>query len=282
LQLVCYAPNGAPRNFEELRTRLNKSWLLKAYEHDLDEYEAIQELDEKNLHGLVHRIRPLAREFSPSIGDEGFSLEETACAIFSLRVQSVGDTAQRFLDFLVEDLKDFIGKRQKEPSILIIDEFGQFSNSNITALLSLARSSKLAVILATQDVASLKDEKTKKLVLANTRTKLLMASDFPEDVAQLAGTVFQIEASTQIMNGDATGMGSARTQHAFKIDMNEAGKLSAGEAFLIRQRHVAKLKVRRIEQPPLIEPQQEEKRQKKQRQKPQDNSRTKKRPRDFS
>jgi len=39
----------------------------------------------------------------------------------------------------------------------------------------------LGIILATQDVASLQDETTKKLVLANTRTKLLMATDFPEE-----------------------------------------------------------------------------------------------------
>ena len=201
-----------------------------------------------------------SREFSQCVGNEGFALEQTPCAIFSLRVQSVGDTAQRFLDFLVEDLKDFIGKRQTHPSVLIIDEFGQFSNKNITALLSLARSSKLAIVLATQDVASLQDEKTKKLVLANTRTKLLMASDFPEDVAQLAGTTYQIESSMQHQDGDVTGLGSARIQHTFKVDMNEAAKLQPGEAFLIRQRHVAKIKVRRIEKIDHIEAQGEEKR----------------------
>ena len=260
LQLICYAPSGSPRNFEQLRERLSKRWLMKAYQDNPLEFQSIDELEDKHLQGLAHRLRPLAREFSPCIGDDGFALETTKCAIFSLRVQSIGDTAQRFLDFLVEDLKDFIGKRQTHPSVLIIDEFGQFSNKNITALLSLARSAKLAVILATQDVASLKDEKTKKLVLANTRTKLLMASDFPEDVAQLAGTTYQIESSLQFHEGDATGLGSARVQHAFKVDMNEAAKLQPGEAFLIRQRHAAKIKVRRIPDVAQVEPQPEEKR----------------------
>ena len=278
LQLVCYASEGPPRNFEDLRERLSKRWLHRAYKDDFAEYEAIEELDDKHLQGLVHRIRPLVREFSASIGEDGFSLESTRCAIFSLRVQSVGDTAQRFLDFLVEDIKDFIGKRQTEPSIFFFDEFGQFDNSTIIALLSLARSSKLAVVLATQDMDSTKDEKTKKLILANTRTKILMASDFPEDIAILAGTIMQLESSTQVFDGDITGLGSARKQHAFKIDMNEAGQLEVGQAFLIRQRHIAKIQIRQIEQPPLIEPQKEEKRQKKQRTKP-ENGRPKKRPR---
>jgi hypothetical protein len=89
----------------------------------------------------------------------------------------------------------------------------------------------------------LKDETTKKLVLANTRTKLLMATDFPEDVAILAGTFYQIEASIQQQDGGMTGLGSARVQHAFKVDMNEVAQLQPGEAFLIRQRHAAKFKI---------------------------------------
>src|SRR5690606_14078711 len=152
------------------------------------------------------------------------------------------DTARSFLNFLVEDLKDFAGKRQRRPGLLIIDEFGAFQTEQIVALLMLARSAKMGVVLATQDVASLgKDEQARRLILANTRTKLLMASDFPEEVAQLAGTLYQIEASIQHEEGQATGVGSARVQHAFRVDMNEAAQLLPGEAFLIRQRHAVKL-----------------------------------------
>ncbi len=258
LQLICYADGGPPRNFETIRTRLQKDWLLQAYHNNPLERGMIETLSHKEIEGLARRIRPLAREFTACVGDEGFALEETQCAIFSLRVQSVGDTSKRFLDFLVEDLKDFIGKRQKQPSVLIIDEFGQFSNKNITALLSLARSSQLGIILATQDVASLKDETTKKLVLANTRTKLLMATDFPEDVATLAGTFYQIEASIQQQDGGMTGLGSARIQHAFKVDMNEVAQLQPGEAFLIRQRHAAKIKIKAVDTVTPIPPQKTE------------------------
>lgn len=246
LQLVCYAPGGAPRNFEQVRERLSRPWLLRAYQHDRAEIEEIKTIEEKDIEGLKRRIRPLAREFGVVIGEEGFALEESHCAIFSLRTQSVGDSARRLIHFLVEDIKDFVGKRQRRPAVLVIDEFGQFKNDNILALLSMARSSNLGVILATQDVASLKDEPTKRLVLANTRTKLLMATDYPEDVGTLAGTILQLESSVQHKEGDPTGMGSARVQHSFKVDMNEVARLQPGEAFLIRQRHAAKLKVRAI------------------------------------
>lgn len=258
LQLICYAPAGTPRSFEDIRLRLDKTWLLDAYRDDPLERATIDQMEEKDIQGLARRIRPLEREFSPIVGPEGFNLEDTDCAIFSMRVQSVGDTSKRFLDFLVEDIKDFVGKRQKRPSVLVIDEFGQFSNNNIISLLTLARSSKLGVILATQDTASLKDDATKRLVLANTRTKILMASDFPEEVGELAGTIYRIESSMQHADGEITGTGSARVQHAFKVDMNEAAKLKPGEAFVIRQRHAAKVMVRAIGEIEPVESQEPE------------------------
>lgn len=259
LQLICFAGDKPPRSFEEVRRRLSREWLKTAYAHDPEELHTIEEeLSAEDIRGLARRIRPLAREFAPCVGPEGFALEETGCAIFSMRVQSVGDTARRFLDFLVEDLKDFVGKRQKHPAVLIIDEFGQFANTNIIALLTLARSSRLGVVLATQDTASLKDEDTKKNVLANTRTKILMATDFPEEVAELAGTVYQVETSVQHEDGEMTGMGSARVQHAFKIDMNEAARLRAGEAFVIRQRHMTRIQVAQAGSAEPVPPQAEQ------------------------
>jgi hypothetical protein len=260
LQFVCKAPLGPPRNFGEVLARVDKAWLLKAYKGDKQREEIIDNIGDNHFESLRFWLIPLVEDFDGCVGEDGFALEDTSSAIFSMRVQSVGDTAKHFLDFLVEDLKDFIGKRQKRPAVLIIDEFGQFSNENIIALLSLARSSKLGVILATQDTATLKDEQTKKNVLANTRTKLLMATDFPEEIGELAGTYYQVESSFQHSEGDITGMGSARIQHAFKIDMNEAAQLRPGEAFLIRQRFAAKIKVRAIGKIDHIPEQVEEKR----------------------
>src|SRR5690606_26182209 len=72
-------------------------------------------------------------------------------------------------------------------------------------------------------------------------------SDFPEEVAQLAGSLYQIEASIQHEEGQATGVGSARVQHAFRVDMNEAARLLPGAALLIRQRHAVKLRVKPVD-----------------------------------
>lgn len=247
LQLVCYAPDGPPRSFEALRAQLQVEWLRDVYQGNQTELAVLDAIEPQMVADLQTRLRTYARDLAPLVGEEGFVLEESRGAVFSLRTLSVGDSARRFLDFFMEDLKDFAGKRQKRPALLIIDEFGAFQNEQIVALLTMARSAHLGVVLATQDVSSLgADEQTRQLILANTRTKLLMASDFPEKVAELAGTKLQIEASIQHDEGQATGMGSARVQHAFSVDMNEAGRLQPGEAFLIRQRHTVKLKVQPV------------------------------------
>ena len=247
LQLVCYAPDGPPRSFEELVVRINRKWLEDTYRSDQRERQTMRDLTDEQLNGVLVRLRHIMRDLRDLVRPEGFVLEEERGAIFSLRTQSVGDTARYFLDFLIEDVKDFVGKRQQRPGLLIIDEFGAFQNQSILALLTMARSADMGVILATQDIASLGDEDTRRLVMANTRTKILMATDFPEEVAQLAGTMYGIEASIQHQDGEATGAGSARVQHQFRVDMNETARLKGGEAFIIRQRYAAKLRVKRVE-----------------------------------
>jgi hypothetical protein len=40
--------------------------------------------------------------------------------------------------------------------------------------------------------------------------------------------VYQLESSIQHEEGELTGLGSARVQHAFKVDMNEVANLKPG------------------------------------------------------
>jgi len=248
LQLICSSPLGPPENFSEAIRRIRKAWLMEAWQDDRDELDNIEEIGDEHLSSLRNRMLAAARPLKGQVTEEGFVLEDSRSTIFSIRTQSVSDTAQRFLHFLIEDIKDFVGKRQKRPGLLVIDEFGMFGNSNIVALLSLARSANLGVVLATQDVSTLGDEDTKRMILANTNTTLLMLSKFPEEVAEMAGTTYQVESSFQHEEGETTGMGSARIQHAYKVDLNEARRQQPGEAFLIRHGYTAKLRVALVQE----------------------------------
>lgn len=267
LQLVCYPEdeNGdfyPPRSFDEVRERLNLKWLRKAYKHDELELETInEEIDKGELKGLSKRIRPIQRVFKRSMGSKGFSFDDTNCAVFSIVTPSVPDMGQRFLNFFMEDLKDWLGARKPKdkPALVVIDEFSQFDNRSVNAVLELARGANVGVILATQDIGRVPEE-ARSSIIVNTATKLLMLTPIPEEIAKLAGTILAIESSIQHDEGDPTGAGSGRIQHKFAIEMNEVRKLKPGECFVIRFGENAKIQVKQVENLISAEDQEEEKR----------------------
>lgn len=252
LQLICGLGHPElkiepPRSFEEVIDRIDLEWLSNAYRNTPRERKYVDMASNENqIFGLSTQMANLSSSFGHIINPNGFTLEDTPYAIFSLKTQSAGVDAKSFLDFFVTDVKDFIANRITAPTEIIIDEFGTFKNQNITEVLSLARGSETGVILGTQDVVSLGDEVTRKKILANCNSFFLMKTNFPEDVASLAGTVIRIEATQQMMGGEHTGLGSGREQHQFNIQPNDVRKLDKGEGFFINSGYACRAKVARV------------------------------------
>lgn len=256
VQLICgvgYPQLGInpPENFDVVLERLTFQWLSQTYAqipHELEAITAAYEGKENLIASANARLSNLARPFSSIINQDGFNLEQSQCAVFSLRTQSVSLDAKRLLDFLIEDVKDWIGKRQlpDTEALLIIDEFGSFNNESITDVLTLARSSKVGVILATQDVATLGSDRTKRKILATCNTYFLMKTNFPEELVELAGTIYEVEPSYQMENGEPTGMQSARIQHQFKIRPNDVAKVLPGQCYIINSRYMVKIHVSEV------------------------------------
>jgi type IV secretory pathway TraG/TraD family ATPase VirD4 len=164
----------------------------------------------------------------------------------TLRTQSALDSSKRFLRFFIDDLRDYVGNRQEAPGIMVIDEFASFGNETIVNLLSLARSAGLSIVLATQDISMLGDELLQKKITSNTRTMILMNTTYPEMIAMLAGTHFQVEASVQMIENEPSGVTSGRVQHTFNVTPNAVRSLPAGGAFIIRNNAAAKIQVSRV------------------------------------
>lgn len=250
LGYLCGPPCGPPRSFAELDERLDLDWLKEAWRHDERAQRRLGRIKASALEGLDYALTPLFNSFSGWVGPGGVVLEEWRSVVFSLRTLSAGDTAGAFLKLLIEDLGDFAGKRQTRPALLVIDEFGAFGARNINRLLAQARSAQLGVVLATQSVAQLGDEDTRQELLDNTRTKLLMSTEQPDQLAALAGTVFRMESSFQHEDGQATGLGTTRPQHTYRVSPNEARALAQGEVFLMRRGKAAKLLIDPVTQIP--------------------------------
>ena len=245
IQLICGIGNRhiePPRSFEEVRNRCSKAWLLRSYTSTADQAD-IEAIPNDALEGLKWRLRHLVRDFSPYVDPHGFSLDSTTGAVFSINTLSVGDTAKAFLNFFVEDVKDWIATRKdpNKPGLLIIDEFGAFGNKNIIALLSLARSMGLGVVLATQDVASLTDNRVRDRILGNSVIKVIMRNDQSEEVANLAGTQKNLLMTIQGKDGDPTGMSSARFEDIFKVHPNDVARLLPGQCFVVYNRYATKV-----------------------------------------
>lgn len=233
LNLICLSPEGAPRSLEELDERLSLSWLKYCYRSDPIKSRAISRY-EPWFDGLRVRADSLIWDFHSYLSPSGFSLEHTQGAIFSLRTAAMGDTSRRFLNFLIEDFKDWVGKRQKRPALLVIDEFGQFENQSIIALIELARSAKLGILLATQDLSTVRERHIRERLLSSIQTKILMKTDTPEVIGELAGTYTTPHLTYQTNDVDLTGLGSIRLEEARKVDLNTVRRFPPGRAYLIR------------------------------------------------
>ena len=245
LQLICYAPCGPPQDFIQLQERLNARWLLSAYREDKQELRNIMAV-KKHLSDLAVWMQPLIRDFRNSVNRQGFTFDTARVGIFSIRTQSVGETSRQLLNILNADLLDFMGKRQHRPTVVIVDEFQAFKNESLADTLSLGRSSRLALVLATQDIAALGKQEIARRILANTKTKILMATDFPEEVGQIAGTQEILEHSYQHDTGQVTGVGTSRLQHQHQISLNDVSRLAPGEAYIIRQRYSSRVQFRMV------------------------------------
>jgi hypothetical protein len=258
LQLACLAKHaGPPKSLSEVRQRLDRAWLTKAWEEYPHELEVIKRISKDDFESLSRRLRVLERPLSQVIHQDGVCLGEVKSLIFSIKTPSISDVSTSFVRFLLEDIKNLLADDLRLPTgwtgVLIVDEFGTFSNDNVIQLLQLARSAGLGVILATQDVSTLGNEITQRRIMSNCNTHILLRSMYPEKVAELAGTTYAIESSVQYDEGSATGLGSSRVQHQFRVKPDVARSLSVGEGFIIRKNKAARLLVTQVPEGELQE-----------------------------
>lgn len=234
LSLVCNAMGHPPQSLDELDHRFNIDWLYYAYQDNPKKMDAISRY-EKWFDGARIRADSLIWDFQKYITPDGFSLDNVACAVFSLRTSAVGDNARRFFDFLVEDLKHFIGgKRQSEKTLICIDEVGQLHPEKLLALIELGRSAQAGLVLATQDLSTIENIQTRERIIGSVQTKILMKTDVPQMVGDLAGTRKHVHVTAQTDESlNLTGLGSIRLEDERKVDLNQVRRFSPGRAYLI-------------------------------------------------
>ena len=80
-------------------------------------------------------------------------------------------------------------------------------------------------------------------ILGSVETVICHRVNTPEEICSLAGTRKTTEYSTHFATDGATGEGSARIQHQFKVDPNKVRALQPGAAYVISRGRAMKVQM---------------------------------------
>jgi hypothetical protein len=252
LGLACRGPEGPPRSSDELLERLRPERLAA-----LDQRGELQKLGTRELASVSLRYAAFFDSVRGAV-DSGIGFEDLDAAYVMLDSLALQEDAHSLARLLVEDFAHFATQRKpfEQPALLIIDELSAIADAaRITDLVERMRSYNVGLVLAPQVEAGISDDVgVADRIVQNSETVILHALKRPERIIELAGTQLQVEASYQHERGTATGMGTGRTQHVYKIDPNEVRALRPGECFVIRRGGVVRVQVARAPEVPYVPP----------------------------
>lgn len=251
LLLVCTAPAGPPRSSAELLERLKPAELRRLDPTVLDE------LGQREVAGVRLRYQAFFAALRGQL-DGDVSFEDAESGYVMLDGLSLKEEAGSLARFLIEDFAHYAKHRKQEhtPVLLILDEFSAIADSaNVVNPVERLRSLNVGVVLAPQAEAGLSnDDRDIARITENMATVFLHSAKRPESLAALAGTKREIQSSVQHEDGYATGVGSGRLQHVFKVDPNHVRQLDPGECFLIRKGRAALIQIARAPETPPQRP----------------------------
>lgn len=162
-----------------------------------------------------------------------------------------GETAKAIGKFILQDLKSVsarvdaeLPKEQRRPFSVIIDEFADLATEDFIGFLDRARSSKMSVVVAHQEICDLQriNPEFAGRLMGNTSTLYAFLQKRPESAEIISGmagtrTVWKTTRQTERMwlfNMD-TGKGSQREAEEFVIHPNLVKSLRVGKCVCIKK-----------------------------------------------
>ena len=243
---ACQHPDGPPTSSGQLLERMDLTGLRAA--HGPGWARGLRE-------DLVSQARLRYQAFFTQTRgalDGAWGWEDTRAAYVLLDTLALKDEASGLARFLLEDFAQYfaIRKPRERLCVMIVDEFSSLTAAgSMASRLEQARGFNTALILAPQTAAGLGEPEEAERILGSVETVICHRVNTPDTVIALAGTRKVIEYSTQIDKATGpTGEGSARLQHAFKIDPNQVRALRPGEAFIINRGRELKARIHRAPQ----------------------------------
>ena len=161
-------------------------------------------------------------------------------------------SALRIADSVLHDFASWIFSDErassKTPILLIIDEASAFSALPripiLSALIQRARSARVSLVFASQNLSAFRDEKDN--LLHSGAIRWLGSSSQVSEMVEAAGTRSVIESGFQFMDSDYSGTVTHRSQKEFKIDPDFVKELRTFHWFVSSRGRVSSVYV-----PPL-------------------------------
>ncbi len=198
------------------------------------------------------------------------ALDGDAVVVFSLNSSRYGKLAAQLGTLAIQDLITATGDRQErvesprpgqavpEQALVGIDEFSALGNDNVLSLLARGRSSRVSVLLATQELADLNraGHGLADQIVGITAVKIAHRQDVhasAQSVAQMAGTERVWESSYQLAAGafgrQRTSRETRRSIEQPVIHPNTVKRLKTGQAVIIAKHPEASAQTVRVAPP---------------------------------
>jgi hypothetical protein len=245
LRLVCEHPGGPPRSSGAVLSRMDHTLLTAAHPGS----SAVAALKPAQVAQVRLRYEAFFGQTRGAL-DGKWAWEDTQAAYILLDSLALKEETAGLARFLFEDFAHYFSNPARKPRgqfcLLIVDEFSALaSRAGMAGRVEQARGFNTALVLAPQVVAGMGDEVEAERILGSVETVICHRVNTPEEIIALAGTRLGMEYSTQFAREGATGAGSARSQHQFKVDPNKVRGLNPGKAFLISRGRAMKIEVPR-------------------------------------
>ncbi len=247
LRLVCEHPDGPPRTSQQVLTRMDLALLKAAHPAS----SAVGALNAQQVRQVRLRYEAFFGQTRGAL-DGTWAWEDTTAAYLLLDSLALREETSGLARFLFEDFAHYFTSRKArhEFCVLIVDEFSALASSaGMAARVEQARGFNTSLILAPQVVAGMGDETETARILGSVETIVCHRVNTPEEIISLAGTRRNMEYSTQYAPEGATGSGSARIQHQFKVDPNHVRSLSPGHVYIISRGRAMKAQILRAPSP---------------------------------
>jgi conjugal transfer pilus assembly protein TraD len=243
LRLVCEHPDGPPRSSTQALARMDADALARAHPGS----SALASLTAQQIKQVRLRYEAFFGQTRGAL-DGNWAWEDTNAAYLLLDSLALREETAGLARMLFEDFAHYFTTRKPRHqfAVLIVDEFSSLAEgAGMAGRIEQARGFNTSLILAPQVVAGMGDEQEAARILGSVETVICHRVNTPEDICALAGTRRAVEYSTHFATEGATGEGSARIQHQFKVDPNKVRGLAPGQAYVISRGRAMKIQVLR-------------------------------------